>query len=106
MTQDEAKWMSHVERRELLRLLREQLKLVYGQIGLLESTCPHSVAEIPGDYYAEDKWRSDGASCEGCGRDMGWYCPKSPDHFCHYDGTDGEPGSEYCDYCRMPDERK
>jgi hypothetical protein len=102
MTNEEAKWLSHVERRELLRLLREQVNSVYAQINLLVGTCPHQVAEIPGDYYAEDEWRSDGAHCEGCGQDMGWYCPSSPDHFCHYDNGN----SDGCDFCGMPDERK
>ena len=61
----------------------------------------HEVAEIPGDYYATDQWRSDGAYCMHCGADLGWYCPKSPDHRCEYSET-----SDSCDYCGMPDERK
>lgn len=60
------------------------------------------VAEIPGDYYAEEEWRSDGAWCESCGLDMGWYCPKSPDHICQYEKGD----SDCCDFCEMPSERK
>ena len=50
-----------------------------------------------------DDWNggSCGASCAICGQDFGWWCPKSPDHYCHYEN--GEYG---CDYCGEPDERK
>lgn len=41
------------------------------------------------------------ASCAVCGADLGWWCPKSPDHFCHY-----EKEVYGCDYCGEPDERK
>ena len=76
--------------------------------------CKHHAKEIPGDYYAEDEWRSDGARCADCGYYLGWYCPKSPDHYCHYDGhmSDDVPprfiknNSDSCDFCGMPDERK
>ena len=47
-----------------------------------------------------DEWASTGAYCVVCKRDMGWWCPKSPDHQCHY------YKDEFCDYCEMPLERK
>ena len=34
-----------------------------------------------------DIWASTGALCEACGKTFGWWCPKSPDHHCHYDGV-------------------
>ena len=53
-----------------------------------------------------DIWACTGAYCLVCGNLGGlgvitWWCPKSPDHLCHYTGT-----NEFCDYCGMPDERK
>lgn len=64
---------------------------------------PHlcEVEPIPGDYYEKGKWRSDGARCKICGRDLGWYCPNSEDHVCHYTKI-----YWICDNCGMPDERK
>jgi hypothetical protein len=61
------------------------------------------VKEIPGDYYATDKWRTDSARCEypGCRRDLGWYCPNSTDHRCHYSRS-----LDRCDFCGQPEERK
>ena len=32
----------------------------------------------------------------------GWYCPKSSDHYCHYEN--GDP--DHCDFCEEPSERK
>jgi hypothetical protein len=79
--------------------------------------CPHAVT--PREGY-------DGrTSCSLCGRDLGWYCPRSPDHLCHYFSDEGrvelldgesvpvppghDPGREcyeWCLYCRQPEERK
>lgn len=62
----------------------------------------HVVAEILGDYYENDPWRSDGAKCSICGKRLNeWYCPKSEDHLCHYSRS-----WDSCDFCGMPGERK
>lgn len=51
-----------------------------------------------------DDW-NDGcynASCAICGQDFGWWCPKSPNHICEYEGH----GHYGCKFCGEPDERK
>lgn len=49
----------------------------------------------------KDMWASTGALCAVCGKSFGWWCPKSPDHICHYSKSEDD-----CDYCHMPSERK
>jgi len=41
------------------------------------------------------------AVCIICGKNFGWWCPKSPDHFCHYSES-----YDSCDFCGEPEERK
>ena len=43
----------------------------------------------------------DSAVCAKCGKDFGWWCPKSPDHCCHYSKS-----YDSCDFCGEPEERK
>lgn len=49
-------------------------------------------------------WLQHGESAKcACGRTADdWYCPKSPDHLCHYDKGD----FDQCDFCGQPEERK
>lgn len=66
--------------------------------------CKHVI--VPRDKYVDEKlktdiWASTGAICAICGKNFGWWCPKSPDHLCHYSKSEDD-----CDYCHMPDERK
>jgi hypothetical protein len=113
--------MTHDERRKKLRELHEEIRH-------LKSGCTHEVAVqkpriirgVP--YYSH-------ASCMGCSEDFGWYCPKSPDHVCHYfsdddqvelitgikvpipviEDYDHDPKYETfdsCLFCGHPDERK
>jgi len=49
----------------------------------------------------KDEWACTGAYCIICRESLGWWCPKSPDHLCHYSKSDDD-----CDYCHMPAERK
>ena len=43
------------------------------------------------------------ARCIVCGQTADpWYCPKSPDHVCHYD----RGNLDQCDFCGEPEERK
>lgn len=63
--------------------------------------------------------------CTRCGEDFGWWCPKSPDHVCHYYTLDDEvplidgrrarapkkhnpfhETGDSCIYCGEPEERK
>jgi len=57
--------------------------------------CKHDVKEI------EDPGDSSSAVCSRCERDLGWYCPVSPDHICSYN-----PKEYGCIYCGEPEERK
>ena len=43
------------------------------------------------------------AVCDTCGRDFGWFCPKSSDNACEYNW---ETHGEDCIYCGQPEERK
>lgn len=47
-----------------------------------------------------------GASCDTCGKDLGWWCPESKDHTCDYEQADGTHDSDSCRYCGEPSERK
>ena len=53
--------------------------------------------------FKEDMFFSPGAVCEHC--DISyfrhWWCPKSPNHICHYSRS-----LDSCDYCGRPEERK
>ena len=49
----------------------------------LVENCPHDFIEMGCGV----------AYCKICGRDDFWWCDKSPDHVCHYDGDD------CCNYC-------
>jgi len=47
------------------------------------------------------KTKYGGANCAVCGKDLGWWCPKSPNNQCEY--TDEDYG---CNICGEPEERK
>jgi hypothetical protein len=91
-----------VERRwQLMEYVKHYQKLFELAEYLLESSCAHTVKE-----KVKDKWGSFGfAFCAGCGTHLGWYCPESPDHYCHYD-EDEDPCRDDCLHCHQPDERK
>jgi ribonuclease HI len=81
---------------------------------LMKKSCKHKI-ERKEDYVY----------CSSCGRDFGWYCPKSKDKCCHYFSDKGkiklrngevidipkdhEPMNENydeCIFCHHPEERK
>jgi hypothetical protein len=43
--------------------------------------------------------------CAGCGKDMGWRCPRNARGFCEYD-DDRDPAHDSCLFCGDPEERK
>lgn len=43
----------------------------------LIETCPHDLSDI-------ERPRTGGVYCPICRKEFGWWCPKSPDHVCHY----------------------
>lgn len=63
----------------------------------LKANCPHSLLEISMSHDDVGIVR-----CVICGKRFGWFCPKSPDKYCHYDREHGES----CIYCGQPGERK
>lgn len=56
-----------------LKILKRQLVNITKQIADIKDNCRHTVVE-----------RDEVAYCEDCETDFGWWCPDSPDHFCHY----------------------
>jgi hypothetical protein len=109
LRREDAESLSPEERRAMLDALHARQRPIIEAISFLEGTCHHTVkalTETPKEYYKKDRWRSDGANCEGCGLDMGWYCPCSPTHVCNYEQEDGSYDSDHCIHCHMPDERK
>lgn len=93
--------------KQLLLYLTRDKREVENRIYILRGECRecgHVI--IPRNPNIEeelktDKWASTGAICLVCGKNFGWWCPKSPDHVCHYSETE-----DHCDYCGMSDERK
>jgi hypothetical protein len=79
-----------IENPRLRTLLTERDRLDR-EIGSIKAACKvHAV-----------KRSGDSAYCSNCGDDLGWWCPKSPDHLCRY-----LPGREDCSLCGEPTERK
>ena len=82
-------------------------KLIYDSAKKIVDSHNHYVVSDQADVscgYA-------GARCIICNNDLGWYCPKSPDHLCNYYGIHGDNNYPYldeddCIYCHEPEERK
>lgn len=103
--------MTPSERKSKIKEYREALNKLVRE-------CPHEVLSQEKDKYGE----YGGASCAGCGKDFGWYCPDSPDRTCHYYDYEGKvhlingetvPTPEecfncvdMCIFCGDPEERK
>lgn len=93
-----------------LELERQQWEL-HKQMSKAKGGCQHIIIKGQVIYSPRQEkvvWTHEGddddccsAYCAVCGHDFGWWCPKSPDHYCHYD-----KGDYGCDYCGEPDERK
>jgi hypothetical protein len=63
----------------------------------IKNSCKHTLLEV--NMFHDDVGI---VRCAICGHDFGWWCPKSPDHYCHYD----KGNEDSCDYCGQPEERK
>ena len=60
--------------------------------------CPHVIYRVgwmPTTKSDPEDSDCDSASCAVCGSDLGWWCPKSPDHTCHYFSIGSMRGSCY-----------
>jgi len=89
---------------EFQTYIREYQRVLYALNDICAKVYGHVI--IPRNLNIEkelktDKWASTGALCAICGQHFGWWCPKSPDHLCHYSKSEDD-----CDYCHMPMERK
>jgi len=93
--------------RDEIEQTQRDIRRLSERLGLLASICDrlgHVIIPQNPEYFEKiktDKYASTSAICAICGINFGWYCPKSPDHKCHYTKTE-----DSCDYCHMPMERK
>ena len=114
-------YMNDIERKSKIDALRKAIHKLMSKLNQLEHDCKHNIfkRDIASDCTS--------AVCLVCGEDFGWWCPKSPDHLCHYysengkielqDGTkvdrpkDAPVSVKYetddcCLFCHDPEERK
>lgn len=90
---------------ERIRHLSAQVNEYNDMLFGVREKCKHNF--IPHEPYdPKDEWFSSGCTCENCGLDGGWYCPKSPSGQCDYEQKDGSVDPDHCVWCGMPDERK
>jgi hypothetical protein len=91
--------LSPSERKERIRVMKSAQENLSLALMVLSQDCPHIILEKqPEDFGG---WPDYGAAeCDICGQSFGWYCPDSPDRYCHY------KVGENCIYCGDPDERK
>ena len=92
------------ERKAKIMMLKESLKTKNSELYKLIDECPHTLNKF--NKEAEDDCTS--AVCEICGSLFGWYCPKSPDHACHYFSEEEDDGRHYVRLidgtkCYLPD---
>lgn len=96
------------------RMLRNQIQAAkkalldsHAKLGRLLKVC-EDCGHIPDKVSVGDThWMK----CAVCGKDLGWWCPKSPTNICDYHHP--IPNTEFvdydadeCFYCGQPDERK
>lgn len=87
--------------RKAFERAKSKVRVAQQRLGELANKHKHVVAPTR-EPNPNDIWDSPGAKCMVCGNHLGWWCPKSKDHLCHYEKTN----SDSCDFCGHPDERK
>ncbi len=86
--------MNNKTRKSRIEKIKNEIKILNDEFYDLISKCPH--------IFSKD---GSTATCSICGKDGGWWCPKSKNHRCFY--SEDEYGyDEYCEHCGQPDERK
>jgi len=105
---------------------KSRIDALYASIGKLEDELTELIGQCRHVFDdGKDEFGHDMAQCLVCGESFGWYCPKSPDHVCHYwsndgwlvliDGTEAMvpeghdstcESSDSCIFCGQPEERK
>ena len=88
--------MSNEERKWRIATLRESIATLNRQLWDLKKGCDHSQVIQVGE----------GVDCATCGKDLGWWCPESPNHQCDYHQDDGSYDWDCCRHCGQPEERK
>jgi hypothetical protein len=85
------------ERKERIQALRAQVDKLQAEIAKLkvECFCLTTIKKV-----------HDSAKCDVCGKNHGWWCPKSPNHICDYEQPDGDYDEDSCRHCGKPEERK
>jgi len=73
------------------RLERDNIIRMRNMLESYMSCHVHVAEQVPGES----------AQCAVCDERLGWWCPDSPDHICHYDNGD----MDQCDWCGQPEER-
>lgn len=110
--------MGHCERVEIKILTPGERRAAIALGKQLQKECQH---EVTAQYGDDPEYDDDGSCrCSICGKDLGWWCPNSPHHYCEYFGNHrgGHPGrngwsyegewydEDNCIYCCQPEERK
>lgn len=101
--------MNHKEIKQAIIKNRQSIKDAYQHLHELHEERNHLIALceqlghkiVPRDKKMLEELGCTSAICKICQKDFGWYCEKSPDHYCHYEGN-----AESCIYCGLPEERK
>lgn len=100
-------------------LTPNQIRAIIELANQLKSECKHEIVT----QYGNDPIYNDMGSvkCTICGKDLGWWCPDSPNHQCEYygnhrggrmiNGNQWEFNGKWtdeddCIYCHQPEERK
>lgn len=107
--------------------LEMQLIDIQCELGQLKNSCTHEViakgslqyshrlSKIVQTYESRTKQETNSffadsstfVTCQICGKDFGWFCPRNPkDIYCKYDDSVDSYSNEECIYCGLPEERK
>jgi len=88
--------MNSQELKEQINTTTDVIYSLQRKLTELKKLCKHEEIKKQkcGDTYT--------ATCCICGK-HNWYCPDSPDNFCHYDND--TYNNDICDYCGEPNER-
>lgn len=80
---------------------KKALLEVTEELQKIRSSCDHVAAHMVG----KKDLTSEGAVCEKCQADLGWWCPINPKHYCEYNEEE-DPCRDFCIHCDNPEERK
>ena len=97
--------LNHEEKEQAMALILAEEALLKAQIKVngLKARCTHRVLEVNIFESFEDN-ETGTVRCALCNKGFGWFCPKSPDRYCHYPETPS-PNGDVCIFCGQPDER-